>query len=60
MLRQGLTRTVDLLLSLAVVAAALALLVPSKTLAERSDWILAALVLFTALGIAPSQLATPA
>jgi bile acid:Na+ symporter, BASS family len=57
-LRQGLTRTADLLLPLAVVAAALALLVPSKTLAERSDWILAGLVLFTALGIAPSQLAT--
>jgi bile acid:Na+ symporter, BASS family len=57
-LRQGLTRTADLLLPLAVVAAALALLVPSTTLAERSDWILAALVLFTALGIAPSQLAT--
>jgi hypothetical protein len=48
----------DLLFPLAVVAAALALLVPSKPLAERSDWILAALVLFTALGIAPSQLAT--
>lgn len=57
MLRQGLTRTADLLLPLAVVAAALALLVPSTTLAKRSDWILAALVLFTALGIAPSQLA---
>jgi bile acid:Na+ symporter, BASS family len=57
-LRQGLTRSADLLLPLAVVAAALALLVPSTTLAERSDWILAALVLFTALGIAPSQLAT--
>jgi hypothetical protein len=48
----------DLLFPLAVVAAALALRVPSKPLAERSDWILAALVLFTALGIAPSQLAT--
>jgi BASS family bile acid:Na+ symporter len=57
-LRHGLARTADLLLPLAVVAAALALLVPSTTLAERSDWILAALVLFTALGIAPSQLAT--
>lgn len=57
MLRHRLTRTADLLLPLAVVAAALALLVPSRTLSERSDWILAALVLFTALGIAPSQLA---
>jgi hypothetical protein len=57
-LRQGLTRTADLLLPLAVVAAALALLIPSRALAERSDLVLAALVLFTALGIAPSQLAT--
>jgi BASS family bile acid:Na+ symporter len=57
-LRQGLTRTVDLLLPLAVVAAALALLVPSKTMAERADWFLAALVLSTALGIEPSQLAS--
>jgi BASS family bile acid:Na+ symporter len=57
-LRQGVTQAVDLLLPLAVVAAALALLVPSKTLVERSAWILAALVLFTALGIAPSQLAS--
>ena len=58
MLRQGLRRTGHLLLPLAVVAAALALLVPSQALAERSDWVLAALVLFTALGIAPSQLAS--
>jgi bile acid:Na+ symporter, BASS family len=55
---QGLIRSADLLLPLAVVAAALALLVPSSALAERSDWLLAALVLFTALGIAPSQLVT--
>jgi bile acid:Na+ symporter, BASS family len=55
-LRQGLSRAADLLLPLAVVAAALALLAPSETLAERSDWILAALVLFTALGIEPSRL----
>jgi predicted Na+-dependent transporter len=55
---QGLTRSADLLLPLAVVAAVLALVFPSSALAERSDWVLAALVLFTALGIAPSQLAT--
>jgi bile acid:Na+ symporter, BASS family len=55
--RQGLTRIADLLLPLAVVAAALALVAPSEGVAERSDWILAALVLFTALGIAPAQLA---
>lgn len=58
MLRQGLTRTADLLLPLAVAAAGLALLVPSHALTERSDWVLAALVLFTALGIPPSQLVT--
>ena len=58
MLRHGLTRTADLLLPLAVTAAALALLVPSHAVAEGSDWILGALVLFTALGIAPSRLAT--
>jgi predicted Na+-dependent transporter len=55
---QGLTRSADLLLPLAVVAAVLALVFPSSALAKRSDWVLAALVLFTALGIAPSQLAT--
>jgi BASS family bile acid:Na+ symporter len=54
--RRGLVRTTDLLLPLALVAAALALLVPSHALAERSDLLLAALVLFTALGIAPAQL----
>jgi BASS family bile acid:Na+ symporter len=56
--REALTRITDLLLPLAVVAAGFALVVPSNALAERSDWILGALVLFTALGIAPSQLAT--
>lgn len=58
MLRHVLVRTTDLLLPLAVAAAVLALLFPSITLAERSDVVLAALVLFTALSIAPSQLAT--
>ena len=57
-MRRGLIRTSDLLLPLAVLAAALALVVPSDTLAERSDLVLAALVLFTALGIAPAQLVT--
>jgi bile acid:Na+ symporter, BASS family len=56
-LRRGLTRATGLLLPLAVVAAVLALLVPSESLAERSDYVLAALVLFVALGIAPSELA---
>jgi BASS family bile acid:Na+ symporter len=37
-------------------AAVAALVVPSRPLAERSDMVLAALVLFTALGIAPSKL----
>jgi bile acid:Na+ symporter, BASS family len=56
-LRRGLTRATGLLLPLALAAAGLALLVPSRSLAERSDYVLAALVLFVALGIAPSELA---
>jgi BASS family bile acid:Na+ symporter len=58
MLRRGLTRAGEWLPALAALAAALALAVPSKALAERSDLVLAALVLFTALGIAPAQLAS--
>jgi predicted Na+-dependent transporter len=58
MLRRGLERAGDRLLLLAGVATVLALLVPSHALARRSDLILAALVLFTALGIAPAQLAS--
>jgi predicted Na+-dependent transporter len=56
-LRKGLTRTPDLLLPLALATAALALLLPWQALAERSDWALAALVAFTALGIPPAELA---
>jgi BASS family bile acid:Na+ symporter len=56
MLRHALTRTTDALLPLAAVAAGLALLAPSHAVAARSDLVLAALVLFTALGIAPAQL----
>jgi bile acid:Na+ symporter, BASS family len=37
-------------------AAVAALVVPSRALAERSDFLLAVLVLLTALGISPSQL----
>jgi len=55
-LRRGLTRAVDLLLPLALLAAAAALAVPSQTLAERSDLLLAGLVLLTALCIPPSHL----
>ena len=58
MLRRGLRRAGDWLPVLAAMAAALALAVPSRALAEHSDLVLAALVLFTALGIAPAQLAT--
>jgi len=58
MVRRGVTRASDWLLALAALAAVLALLVPSHALAERSDLVLAALVLFTALGIAPARLAT--
>jgi bile acid:Na+ symporter, BASS family len=56
MLRHGLARAGDWLLPLAVAAVVLALLAPSSALAERSDVLLAALVAFTALGIAPGQL----
>jgi BASS family bile acid:Na+ symporter len=56
-LRRGLTRTTDFLLPLAAAAGALALVAPSTLVAERTDVVLAALVLFTALTIAPSELA---
>jgi predicted Na+-dependent transporter len=46
----------EALLPLAAGAAALALVVPSTGLSERSDLVLAALVLFTALGMRPAQL----
>jgi hypothetical protein len=46
------------LLVLAALAAVLALIVPSHAVAVRSDGVLAALVLFTALTIAPAQLAS--
>ena len=55
-MRRGLKRAAELLLPLALVAAGLGLLAPSDTLADRSDLVLAALVLSTALAIAPSQL----
>jgi predicted Na+-dependent transporter len=56
LIRRGLTRAVDLLLPLALLAAAAALVVPSQALAERSDFLLAGLVLLTALCIPPSHL----
>jgi BASS family bile acid:Na+ symporter len=55
--RRALIRATDLLLPLALAAGALALIVPSAVVAERSDVVLAALVLFTALTIAPHELA---
>src|SRR5215217_452597 len=58
MLRRPLARAGDWLLVLATLAAVLALVMPSHWLAQHSDVVLAALVLFTALGIAPAQLAT--
>jgi len=58
MLRRGLERAGDRLLVLADLATVLALLAPSHALARRSDLVLAALVLFTALGIAPARLAS--
>jgi BASS family bile acid:Na+ symporter len=57
MLRRGLARAGDRLLALAAAAAVLALLAPMDAFAARSDLVLAALVAFTALGIAPAQLA---
>src|SRR5215218_3635804 len=54
--RRGLIRASDALLALAAIAAAVALLLPSGAVAGRSDVALAALVLFTALGIAPGEL----
>jgi predicted Na+-dependent transporter len=57
-LQRGIVRAGDWLLALAAAAAVLALLAPWSALAERSDVVLAALVLFTALGIAPGQLVT--
>src|SRR5690242_19057914 len=56
MLRRVLSLLGDRLLALAALAAVLALVVPSHALAQRSDLVLAALVLFTTLGIAPAQL----
>jgi len=58
MLRRGLARAGDWLLALAAAAVVLAVVVPSTAVAARSDVVLAALVAFTALGIAPAQLAT--
>ena len=55
--RRGLQSAPRLLLPLAVTAALVALVAPSGALAEHSDLVLAALVLFTALGIRPSELA---
>lgn len=50
-------RVPDALLPATVIAAGLALAVPSPALAGRSDAVLALLVLLTALGIAPDRLA---
>jgi bile acid:Na+ symporter, BASS family len=49
-------RVAGALLPLALAAVALALLVPSQEIAARADLLLAALVLLTALGIAPHEL----
>jgi predicted Na+-dependent transporter len=58
MVRRALGRAGDRLPALAMLAAVLALLAPSHAIAQRSDVVLAALVLFTAMGIAPAQLAS--
>lgn len=54
--RRGLSHATHLLLPLAAAAAVLGLALPSSWLAERSDLVLALLVLLTALGIQPAQL----
>jgi BASS family bile acid:Na+ symporter len=51
-----LARLAGAVLPLALVAAALALIAPSRGLADRSELLLAALVALTALGIPPSEL----
>ena len=56
MLRHALSRATEALLPLAAAAAALALVAPSTRLSERSDLVLAALVLFTSLGMQPARL----
>jgi predicted Na+-dependent transporter len=52
-----LVRSQDAVLALVVAGAALALVVPSHRVADRSDWLLAALVLLVALTIPPDELA---
>jgi predicted Na+-dependent transporter len=49
-------RIAEALLPLALAAVALALVLPSDAVADRGDLVLAALVLLTALGIAPREL----
>lgn len=56
-LRRAWRRAPDALLLGTLLAVVLALVAPSRQLASHSDLILALLVLLTALGIAPSQLA---
>lgn len=57
MLRRGLIRATAVVLPRSLAAGALALVAPARVVAERADVVLAVLVLFTALTIAPSQLA---
>lgn len=56
-LRRRLVRAPDFLLPLAAAAGVLGLVAPSAAVAERSDVVLAVLVLCTALTIPPSELA---
>lgn len=57
MLRRGLIRATAVVLPRSLATGALALVAPARVVAERADVVLAVLVLFTALTIAPSQLA---
>ena len=54
---QALARFADQIAALAVFAALLGLVAPSRCLARHSDLLLACLVAFTALGVAPARLA---
>ena len=54
---RGLAKLADLVAPLAIAAVVLARIVPSATLSDDSDWLLAVLVLLTAVQIDPAELA---
>ena len=56
MIRRALAMLADLVAPLAIAAVVLALIIPSANLSDHSDWLLAILVLLTALQIDPREL----